>query len=167
MLSKSGLPYRPCVGAMVLNSRGEVWIGRRFDEPDSPEGQGTWWQMPQGGIDEGEDPYPAVLRELYEETSMRSVEKLGESDWLTYELPEHLIGVAWKGRYGGQRIKYFALRFTGPESEIDVLDPGGGGHEPEFTEWRWDRVERLPGLVVPFKRPVYEGVVKEFRDLAG
>jgi putative (di)nucleoside polyphosphate hydrolase len=166
MPSHADLPYRPCAGTLILNRKGLVWIGRRADEPDSPEGHGTWWQMPQGGIDDGEDPYPAALREAYEETNMRSLSKLGESDWLTYDLPAHLIGVAWKGRYRGQRMKWFALRFEGDDSEIDVLAPGGGKHEPEFTEWRWERLDRLPELVVPFKRKVYNEVLASFRHLA-
>ena len=145
------LPYRPCVGMMVLNREGLVFIGRRTDGPEHIDATHVW-QMPQGGIDEGEDPYPAALRELYEETSIRSVEKLGEiADWLTYDIPRDIVGQAWKGKYRGQKQKWYALRFTGDDSEIDVAHPGGG-HEPEFVEWRWEPMERLPDLVVPFKR---------------
>jgi putative (di)nucleoside polyphosphate hydrolase len=118
--------------------------------------------MPQGGIDEGEDPYKAALRELHEETSIKSVEKLGEvADWVTYDIPRNIVGAAWKGKYRGQKQKWYALRFTGTDDEIDVENPGGG-HKPEFIAWRWEKIERLPELVVPFKRPAYEQIVKEF-----
>ena len=112
------------------------------------------------------DPWPAARRELYEETNIRSVEKLGEIDeWLCYDIPRELVGKAWKGRYRGQCQKWYALRFTGDEREIDIAHPAGG-HEPEFVEWRWGRMKKLPELVVPFKRPVYERVVKEFAKFA-
>jgi putative (di)nucleoside polyphosphate hydrolase len=155
------LPYRPCVGMAVLNRQGRVLIGRRTDGPEQVD-QVHVWQMPQGGIDEGEDPYPAALRELYEETNIRSVEQLGEiAEWLDYDLPRELVGRAWKGRYRGQKQKWFAFRFAGDEREIDILHPAGG-HEPEFVEWRWEPMANLPNLVVPFKRTVYERVVREF-----
>lgn len=119
--------------------------------------------MPQGGIDAGEEPYDAAIRELYEETNVRSVALLGEiGDWLSYDIPTPLAGLAWKGRYVGQRQRWFAFRFTGEESEIDVERPGGGKHKPEFGAWRWERLERVPELIVPFKRNVYEQVVKAF-----
>jgi putative (di)nucleoside polyphosphate hydrolase len=157
------LPYRPCVGAALFNSDGLVWIGRRKDK-DNDEGKGHWWQMPQGGIDEGEDARQAVLRELTEETGARSAEIIGEAPgWLTYDLPEHLIGKAWGGRYKGQKQKWFALRFSGDDSEIDI---SGLGHAPEFDLWRWERLERLPELVVPFKRGVYEQVAEAIKDFA-
>ena len=156
----SDLPYRPCVGIMLLNRDGKVFVGKRIDQ--TVEG----WQMPQGGIDEGEDPYPAALRELYEETNIRSVEKLGEiPDWLYYDIPRDIVGKAWKGHYRGQKQKWFAFRFVGLESEIDIANPGGG-HEPEFVEWRWEPVANLPDLVVPFKRSVYERVANEFSKFA-
>jgi putative (di)nucleoside polyphosphate hydrolase len=118
--------------------------------------------MPQGGIDEGEKPYPAALRELYEETNIRSVERLGEiRGWLAYDIPKKIGTTAWRGKYRGQKQKWYALRFTGKDREIDVANPAGG-HEPEFTEWRWERIENLPDLVVPFKRETYERVVKAF-----
>jgi putative (di)nucleoside polyphosphate hydrolase len=122
--------------------------------------------MPQGGIDEDEDPYKAALRELYEETSIRSVQKLGEIvDWLTYDLPKDVVKTAWGGKYRGQKQKWYALRFTGKDTEINIDDPGGG-HKPEFVEWRWVEMRELPDLVIPFKRPTYERVVKEFRSFA-
>jgi putative (di)nucleoside polyphosphate hydrolase len=159
------LPYRPCVGMAVLNRHGRVLIGRRTDGPEQVD-QVHVWQMPQGGIDEGEDPYPAALRELHEETNIRSVEKLGEiAEWLYYDLPGDLVGRAWKGRYRGQQQKWYAFRFVGDESEIDILNPAGG-HDPEFVERRWEPMANLPNLVVPFKRIVYERVVREFGKLA-
>jgi putative (di)nucleoside polyphosphate hydrolase len=161
------LPYRPCVGIALFNRAGLVWTGCRSDADAQGEGAGSWWQMPQGGLDKGEDPYKAALRELYEETSVKSVSLIKETtDWLTYDLPEELVSISWGGRYRGQKQKWFALRFEGDEAEIDVLHPGGGKHSPEFTTWRWERLERLPELIVPFKRKVYEEVVAAFRDVA-
>ena len=165
MIAKDDLPYRPCVGVALFNHDGLVWVGARTFSPDDAEGVGHWWQLPQGGIDKGEDPAEAAIRELYEETNVRSAEFIGETaDWLTYDLPEHLIGKAWKGRYRGQKQKWFAMRFTGDESEIDVVNPGGG-HKPEFSDWRWERLDRIPELIVPFKRDVYEQVAAAFGDL--
>ncbi|MCT8972463.1 RNA pyrophosphohydrolase [Microbaculum marinisediminis] len=159
------LPYRPCVGALVVNGDGLVFIGHRADGPEEPEGPGTWWQMPQGGIDDGEDPLEAVYRELYEETSIRSVRLVAESrDWIRYDLPPELVGKAWKGRYRGQTQKWYLLRFTGEESEIDILTPGGGHHKAEFNAWKWAPLEELTELVVPFKRDVYRRIVAEFAD---
>src|SRR5690606_14858297 len=119
------LPYRPCVGIMVLNRADRIWVGQRADAPGDAEGRGTWWQMPQGGIDENEDPSAAALRELSEETAIKSVEIIRETPgWLTYDLPAHLLGVAWGGRYRGQRQKWFAMRFLGQDTEIDLGLPG-------------------------------------------
>src|SRR5258708_38089996 len=120
-------------------------------------------EMPPGGIDEGEKSYPAALRELYEETSIKSAEKLGEiRSWLTYDIPKKIGTKAWKGRYRGQKQKWYALRFTGKDKEINIKTPGGGEHKPEFIDWRWEPMENLPELVVPFKRDIYESVVKAF-----
>ena len=161
------LPYRPCVGVALFNRDGLVWVGKRSDSAAEGEGPGNW-QMPQGGLDKGEDPEEAALRELYEETSVSSVSLIAVAPgWLTYDLPLDLAPISWGGKYRGQKQKWFALRFTGKESEIDVLNPGGGKHEPEFSDWRWERLERLPELIVPFKRKVYEEVVKAFRDIPG
>ncbi|KAB2884530.1 MAG: RNA pyrophosphohydrolase [Pseudorhodoplanes sp.] len=160
------LPYRPCVGIMLLNRQGLAFIGRRKDGPEHVD-EVHVWQMPQGGIDEGEDPWPAALRELYEETNIRSVEKIGEIEgWLTYDIPREIVGQAWKGKYRGQKQKWFALRFTGDDSEIDIAHPGGGHHKPEFIAWRWEPVANLPRLIISFKRAVYERVVGEFSNLA-
>ena len=160
------LPYRPCVGVMLLNQDGKIWLGRRIDQNKSdPEGDGKWWQMPQGGIDEGEDPRQAAFRELTEETGVKSAELIGEiEDWLNYDLPDHLVGKAWKGRYRGQKQRWFAFRFTGSETEIDI---SGTGHKPEFDAWKWADIDELPDLIVKFKRDVYMQVINRFNYLAG
>jgi putative (di)nucleoside polyphosphate hydrolase len=159
------LPYRPCVGVMVLNRAGRVFIGRRINGPEHVD-ETHQWQMPQGGVDKGEDTYKAALRELVEETGIRSVEKLAEvPEWLAYDIPRDIVGQAWKGKYKGQTQKWYALRFTGDDSEIDIAHPAG--HKPEFSAWRWERMEKLPTLIIPFKRPVYERVVQEFAKFAG
>jgi putative (di)nucleoside polyphosphate hydrolase len=159
------LPYRPCVGIMLLNRAGRAFIGARSNGPEHVDATHAW-QMPQGGIDSGEDPWQAALRELYEETNIRSVKRLGEiEEWLTYDIPAEIIGKAWGGKYCGQRQKWYALRFTGDEHEIDIAHPGGG-HAPEFLDWRWEPIANLPALVVPFKRKVYEQVVADFSKFA-
>jgi putative (di)nucleoside polyphosphate hydrolase len=158
------LPYRPCVGVMLLNRDGRAFIGRRIDGPEHVDLKHAW-QMPQGGIDKGEDPWRAAVRELREETNIRSVERLGEiAEWLRYDIPRELIGKAWQGKYRGQKQKWFAMRFTGAEGEIDVENPPG--HEAEFADWRWEALENIPNLIVPFKRAVYERVVAEFAKYA-
>jgi putative (di)nucleoside polyphosphate hydrolase len=154
------LPYRPCVGIMLINGDGLVWIGRRL-----PKWQGDRsayiWQMPQGGITPGEDPQAAALRELEEETAVRSVEPLAEAPgWLTYDLPEELLGIALKGRYRGQRQKWFAMRFTGDDAEIDIS--ARAGHKAEFDDWRWAPAAEIPQLIVSFKRQIYLDVVRTF-----
>jgi putative (di)nucleoside polyphosphate hydrolase len=165
MTPYESLPYRPCVGLTVFNPQGLVFAGRRAGGPEHVDATHVW-QMPQGGIDEGEDPYNAALRELYEETNIKSVEKLGEIvDWIRYDIPPNLIGQAWGGKYRGQKQKWFALHFTGEDREINVTAPAGG-HEPEFIDWRWVEIRDLPDLVVPFKRQTYERVVKEFEKFA-
>jgi putative (di)nucleoside polyphosphate hydrolase len=167
MASFESLPYRPCAGIAVFNRDGLVFVGRRSKGAEHIDATHVW-QMPQGGIDDGEDPYEGALRELYEETNIRSVEKLGEiADWLSYDIPRDLVGEAWNGKYRGQRQKWYALRFTGDDSEIDVATPGGGAHKPEFIAWRWAPLRDLPDLVVPFKRETYERVAREFGKFAG
>lgn len=165
--NRDALPYRPCVGIALFNRAGLVWIGNRSDEDAEGEGEGHWWQMPQGGLDEGEEPLEAAQRELYEETSVESVSLIREAPgWFTYDLPADLVATSWGGRYRGQRQKWFAFRFEGKESEIDVLHPGGGKHPSEFSAWRWEKLALLPALVVPFKRKVYEQVAAAFADIA-
>jgi putative (di)nucleoside polyphosphate hydrolase len=160
------LPYRPCVGVMLINAKGLVFVGRRLGGPEHVDDTHSW-QMPQGGVDEDEDTYKAALRELYEETSVETVEKLGESKgWLKYDIPRTVVGKAWKGKYRGQKQKWYALRFTGKDSEIDVKKPGGGKHKAEFSEWRWEKAERLPELIIPFKRDVYVQVLEELGKFA-
>src|SRR3954467_11507247 len=152
----SDLPYRPCVGVMLLNHSGQVFVGKRLDQ--TVEG----WQMPQGGIDPGEDPRQAALRELKEEAGTDKAEIIGEmDDWITYDLPQHLIGVAFHGRFKGQRQKWFCLRFLGEDRDIDLCT-----HEPEFSTWRWVDLHDLPNLIVPFKRDTYKAVIAAFQGLA-
>ena len=160
-------PYRPCVGIMLLNAQGLVFVGRRRNKKQ-PEhvAPGHEWQMPQGGIDKGEEPYAAALRELHEETNVTSATLLAEApDWYSYDLPVDVVKKAWRGGYRGQIQKWYALRFTGDEREIDIHDPGPG-HKPEFDAWRWEKMERLPELIIPFKRPVYEKVCAAFAPFA-
>ena len=153
------LGYRPCVGAMIINRDGLVWVGRRFDAPGDAEGPGSWWQMPQGGVDAGEDAAVAVFREIAEETSIRSVEMIREIGGpYTYDLPPDLIGKVWGGRYRGQRQRWFALKFTGEDREIDLSPPG---HTPEFDAWKWVPRSDLLDLIVPFKRDVYRQVLAD------
>lgn len=162
------LPYRPCVGIMVLNADGLVWTGLRVNEPPDSEYHNSpfRWQMPQGGIDKDEDPQAASLRELYEETGMKTVTLLAETpDWLTYDLPEDLIGIGLKGKWRGQKQKWFAYRFEGEQEEIQI-NPPVTGEKAEFEDWDWKPMHKLPELIVPFKRELYVNVVTEFANLA-
>ncbi|UED31414.1 RNA pyrophosphohydrolase [Rhizobium ruizarguesonis] len=160
------LPYRPCVGVMILNRDGLVWAGRRISDGNSEyDGSPQLWQMPQGGIDKGEDPLDAAYRELYEETGIKTVTLLAEArDWINYDLPPALIGIGLRGKFRGQTQRWFAFRFDGDESEI-AINPPPGGHEPEFDAWEWKPMQQLPELIVPFKRAVYDQVVAEFQHL--
>ncbi|MET7244541.1 RNA pyrophosphohydrolase [Methylobacterium sp. EM32] len=163
----ASLPYRPCVGIALFNRDGLVFAGHR--RHDSGDLGAHAWQMPQGGIDEGEAPRDAALRELYEETNVApaSVRLLAEAPgWYSYDLPTFAAGKPWKGRYRGQTQKWFAFAFEGDEREIDILRPGGGAHKAEFDGWRWEPLANLADLVIPFKRPVYEQVIAAFAHLA-
>jgi putative (di)nucleoside polyphosphate hydrolase len=154
--------YRPCVGVMLLNRAGHVWMGRRF-EKQNDDGVGKWWQMPQGGIDAGEDPQAAALRELYEETAVRSARVVAEAPgWFKYDLPEHLIGKSWNGKYRGQKQKWFALEFLGEDTEVNLKPPG---HKQEFDQWRWMTMDEALDAVVPFKKAVYVEMIQAFRHL--
>ena len=165
---RESLPYRDCVGAAVFNAQGKVFIGRRKSDRFA-EDESEWeapWQMPQGGIDKGEQPLPAALRELYEETSIRSVRQLAEApQWISYDLPDAALGIALKGKYRGQRQRWFAFAFEGDDAEIDVLSPGGGRFRAEFDAWRWEDLTRTPDFIVAFKRDAYFKVVAAFADV--
>ena len=155
----SDLAYRPCVGVMLVNNEGRVFVGRRIDNRE-----GDWWQMPQGGVDEGEDLKGAALRELAEETGAKAdhVTLIQQSrEPIRYDLPEDLVGKLWGGRYRGQEQVWFLARFSGADEDIDLEahDP------PEFCDWKWVDAEQLPDLIVPFKKRVYRTVLEEFRNL--
>jgi putative (di)nucleoside polyphosphate hydrolase len=162
MTHTAGLPYRLNVGAVLFNRQGLVLVARRADMPNA-EGPAGGWQLPQGGIDPDEDPRAAVLRELAEEIGTDHAEIIGEHpEWLTYDLPPHLVGVALGGRYRGQRQRWFALRFTGEDGDIRLdADP-----DPEFDAWRWASLSDLPALAVGFKRPIYRILATSFAHFA-
>lgn len=154
---KIAKPYRSAVGIMLLNAKHEVFVGHRIDTKSEA------WQMPQGGIDFGESPDQAVLRELWEETGVThdKVTILRESDdWFHYELPPHLADTLWRGRYRGQRQKWFAMRFHGTDSDINIQTT-----RPEFNEWKWADPFQLPEMIVPFKRELYAAIVEDFKPL--
>ena len=158
-------PYRANVGIALLNVSGQVLIGRRFRD-DGPEIilPGLEWQMPQGGIDTHENPRDAVMRELWEETGVLNAGYLGEADWLTYDFPRYDGPPSHRlAKFRGQRQKWFALRFTGHDSEIDPLTERNG-QPPEFDQWRWERLDRVADLVVPFRREVYRAVATSFSE---
>lgn len=149
------LPYRPGVGILLANAKGQVFVAQRIDNP------GPAWQMPQGGIDKGEEPLAAAWREMKEEIGTDRARYLGESkDWLQYDLPVELVPQIWKGRYRGQKQKWYAFRFTGTDRDIDIET-----EHPEFSAWRWADLAELPDLIVPFKRQLYLDIVAEFRTL--
>ena len=152
------LPYRRNVGAVLFHRDGRILVARRANLPDA-EGAAGGWQLPQGGIDDGEDPTKAIFRELGEEIGTTNAEIIGEHpDWLDYDLPDYLIGKAFKGRFRGQRQKWFALRFLGEDTDIRLdTDP-----HPEFDAWRWTALSDLPALAVPFKRTIYEILARDF-----
>ncbi|WP_299951829.1 RNA pyrophosphohydrolase [uncultured Ruegeria sp.] len=149
------LPYRPCVGLMLMNAEGKIFVGMRNDGPMDA------WQMPQGGVDKGEDPRDAALRELWEETGVTAdlVEIIAETDgWLPYDLPQDIVPKIWKGHYRGQEQKWYLMRFTGRDDQIDIAT-----EHPEFTRWKWQDQDRLVEEIVPFKRDVYQQVMEAFR----
>jgi putative (di)nucleoside polyphosphate hydrolase len=152
------LPYRPCVGVMLMDADGRLWVGERLDTPGA-------WQMPQGGIDAGEDPRTAALREMLEETGVppgRVTVVAETADWLTYDLPPDLVGRAWKGKYRGQKQKWFLLRFGGSDADIRIDQP-----HPEFRDWRWMAPAEVLAQIVPFKRAVYAAAIAEFAPHLG
>ena len=152
------LPYRPCAGIMLANRDGRIFVGQRTDSISN-----IAWQMPQGGIDEGEDPEAAALRELEEETGITPdlVDVIARSkEEYFYDLPEELVGKLWKGQWRGQRQHWFLMRFKGEDSDVNIAT-----HTQEFSEWRWIEPELLPQVIVPFKKRLYEGVVAEFAGL--
>lgn len=145
-------PYREGVGIVLLNPVGQVFVAQRVDSAEPA------WQMPQGGIDPNEDPRATALRELAEEIGTNAAEPIAETDgWLTYDLPPAIADKIWKGRFRGQRQKWFLMRFAGTDADIDIATP-----HPEFSAWKWAEFETLPALIVPFKRPLYEAVVRAF-----
>ncbi|MEM8629844.1 MAG: RNA pyrophosphohydrolase [Pseudomonadota bacterium] len=150
----AALPYRPCVGVVLANAQGQVFVGQRIDSEVAA------WQMPQGGIDPGEEPQAAALRELWEETGVGAaiVEVVARTeDWIAYDLPHDIVPRIWKGRFKGQKQLWFLLRFTGDDSDIRI-----NTEHPEFSEWRWLNAEEAVAQIVPFKRAVYEKVITEF-----
>ena len=161
--SHAHLPYRDCVGVVLINADGLVWIGERIAKWSGDESQHRW-QMPQGGIDDGETPEAAAFRELHEETGADSAEIIGEcARWLTYDLPERALGIALKGKYRGQRQRWFAMRFLGSDAEIDIA--AKPGHKAAFSRWRWATIDEAVETVVSFKKPIYEELAREFSAL--
>ena len=156
-MSDPALPYRPCVGVMLVNADGLAFVGKRIDNKE-----GDAWQMPQGGIDDGEDVRQAALRELWEETGIpaEQVEVLGKTpDWLLYDLPPELLGKVWGGKFRGQKQRWYLMRYLGQDDQIDIAT-----HHPEFSRWRWIGADQMVAEIVPFKRAVYEQVVAAFRE---
>lgn len=150
------LPYRPCVGVVLINDQGQIFAGQRLDSNVAA------WQMPQGGIDDGETPREAAIRELGEETGIteKLVQFVAKTDgWVTYDLPPELLGKVWGGKYRGQKQKWFLYRFKGTDDQVDIAT-----EHPEFSEWRWIGADEMVEKIVPFKREVYAAVIAEFRD---
>ena len=153
MINLKNLPYRKGVGMMVFNDDKKIFVGKRIDNQKA-------WQMPQGGVDENEDCFSAARRELYEETGIQSIRVIEKSkEKYTYDLPEYLLGKIWKGKYKGQRQRWFLIKFLGPDSEINLNQKC-----PEFNEWKWVDIDELPKIIVPFKKKLYLSLIKEFYD---
>ena len=149
----NNLPYRKGVGMMVFNDQKKIFVGKRIDNQEA-------WQMPQGGVDENEDYETAAKRELFEETGIQSIRIIKKSsNEYIYDLPEHLIGKIWKGKYKGQKQEWFLIKFLGPDSEININQK-----HPEFNEWKWVNINDLPNLIVSFKKNLYLSVIKEFSN---
>lgn len=153
---KQKLPYRPCAGIMLLNRDNKVFVAKRIDTAVEA------WQMPQGGIDKDEDPKQAAIRELEEETGVTNVKIIAEYEgWLTYDLPDELYGKVWKGKYGGQTMKWYVMRYNGHDKEINIET-----EHPEFSEWKWIDIQKLPEMIVPFKKEIYQKLADKFSYLA-
>jgi putative (di)nucleoside polyphosphate hydrolase len=153
MINSKNLPYRKGVGMMVFNDDKKIFVGKRIDNQKA-------WQMPQGGVDENEDCFSAARRELYEETGIQSIRVIEKSkEKYTYDLPEYLLGKIWKGKYKGQKQRWFLIKFLGPDSEINLNQK-----YPEFNEWKWVDIDELSELIVPFKKELYLSVIKEFQS---
>ena len=153
MNNSKNLPYRKGVGMMVFNDDKKIFVGKRIDNQKA-------WQMPQGGVDENEDCFSAARRELYEETGIQSIRVIEKSkEKYTYDLPEYLLGKIWKGKYKGQKQRWFLIKFLGPDSEINLNQKC-----PEFNEWKWVDIDELPKIIVPFKKKLYLSIIKEFYD---
>ena len=153
MINSKNLPYRKGVGMMVFNDDKKIFVGKRIDNQKA-------WQMPQGGVDENEDCFSAARRELYEETGIQSIRVIEKSkEKYTYDLPEYLLGKIWKGKYKGQRQRWFLIKFLGPDSEINLNQKC-----PEFNEWKWVDIDELSKIIVPFKKKLYLSIIKEFYD---
>ena len=152
MKNLKDLPYRNGVGIMIFNDQKKIFVGKRIDNQEA-------WQMPQGGVDKDEDFETAAKRELFEETGIQSIRIVQSSKQeFIYDLPNHLLGKIWKGKYKGQKQKWFLMKFLGPDSEINISQK-----HPEFNEWKWVDLDELPRLIVPFKKKLYESIIKEFR----
>ena len=153
-MSNKPLPLRTGVGVVVLNSKNKVFVGKRRDNPIDK------WQMPQGGVDQGETLIQAMKRELAEETSIKNIKILRELDyWLEYELPKNLIGIIWQGKYRGQKQKWFIVRFHGEDKEIDL-----NTNHAEFIAWKWIEIQQLPNVIVDFKKHIYKKIVDELKE---
>jgi len=165
MTDFSALPYRPCVGVMLANASGQVFVGQRIDmRENSGNTEGDFWQMPQGGIDPGEELHAAAFRELEEETGVLAAHATilaQTAEPLLYDLPPELLGKLWRGQYRGQRQHWLLMRFSGTDADIRL----DAHKHPEFSAWKWVDPEVLPDLIVPFKKRVYRAVLDEFRAL--